>query len=191
MSDENPQRPNANYSLSKTNKEEEQPLFHYNRERRLESAPQSVKGLYTENKKPGRFGIFSSLVADKPRAALFFTIIALCMIIFILTILDLFDTSHSLEGNDLLVSGTRYEGVTIIVLRKSVKRNTQAYTGAVNIAVSIEADESEDFPVFYHRVFFSYENEEEYRFAVPFENPELLMVLQTERSSLQIKLRPE
>jgi hypothetical protein len=46
-------------------------------------------------------------------------------------------------------------------------------------------------PVFSHRVFFSLENAEEYRFALPFDSDELVMVLQSETTSLNLKLRPE
>jgi len=49
----------------------------------------------------------------------------------------------------------------------------------------------EDYPVFYHRVSFSQKREEEYRFAVPFDPPELVLVLQTESSTLKAKIKTE
>jgi len=183
-------RPNTNYSLSSSNREIERDdsiVYHYSRERRLENAPKEVQDLYKE-KKTSRFGFLGVLIADKPRRLLFIVIILLCIAVFMLSRLGYFDTTHILEGNKIEINGTIFEGSTILVLRKNVK-NEKAYTGAVDIAVSVPAlPEEENYPVFYHRIFFTKENDEIYRFVVPFDDPELLMVLQNERASLQIKI---
>ena len=193
--DDLPKRPNAKYKLSKPdggNITEESLTFHYNRERRLAKAPQAVRDLYAGNKKHSRFSLIRPLIADKPRATLFFVIIVLSGIILVLSILDRLDSSHLMDGNRIQVTGTRYEGATIVVLRKTLKNsNFQAYSGAVDIAISPVIIEDEDFPVFYHRIFFSLEPAEEYRFVVPFDSPELLMALQTERGALQFKFNTE
>jgi len=195
-------RPNANYKLSKPdgpNKAAEENLvFYYSRERRLEKAPQAVKDLYNKDKTNRRFSLLGPLVADKPRATVFFTIILVCVAIIIVTLVNKTGGVYSLDGNGVAITGTRFEGATIVVLTKTVKKNAgNAYTGAVDIAVSIPvnnvggAENSEDYPVFYHRIFFSMEPIEEYRFAVPFDSPEQLLILQTERNTLQIKFKPE
>jgi hypothetical protein len=189
------QRPNANYKLSKPDNAadtgEEGLTFYYNREKRLAKAPQSVKDLYKENKN-NRFNLLRPLIADKPRATVFFTIILLCAAIFLLSVLGYFDRVYRLERNKLEISGTVFEGTTIIILKKTIDSRLSAYTGAVDIAVSPPVeDENEQFSVFYHRVFFTLEPEEEYRFAVPFDTPELLLVFQTEKTSLQIRIKPE
>jgi len=195
MDNENPkQRPNANYKLSKPDNEkepinEDQLVYHYNRENRLAKAPQSVKDLYVE-KKQSRFNLIAPLVSSKPKAMLFFTIIALCVLILILSVLGKLDNSYLLDGNNIEIKGTRYEDMVIILMRKSIKKGSIGHSSAVEIAVSPVSQE-EDFPVFYHRVFFTLEPEEEYRFAVPFNSPQLVMVLQTERSSLKLTLKPE
>jgi len=197
MTEENEKpRPNANYKLSKPdgpNKAAEENLvFYYNRERRLEKAPQAVKDLYNKDKPEGRFNLLRPLVADKPRAMVFFTIILVCVMIVIVTLLNKTGNVYSLDGNGIVITGTRFEGATIVVLTKTVKKNAgNAYTGAVDIAVSYPVENDEDYPVFYHRVFFSMEPSEEYRFAVPFDSPEQLLILQTERSELKIKFNPE
>ena len=198
MTDEvNPpaKRPNANYKLSKPDNAEningeEKLTFYYNRERRLAKAPQSVRDLYASEKTPGGFNLLRPLVADKPRAVLFFTILIICAAIFVLSILGKFDSSYLLDGNKIEIRGTVYEGTAIVMLRKTAanERNTP-YSGAVDIAVSPAVQAGEEFPVFFHRVYFSLEPVEEYRFAVPFDSPELLMVIQTERSILKIKLK--
>jgi hypothetical protein len=192
-------RPNANYNLSKPdgpNKAaEENIVFYYNRERRLEKAPQAVKDLYNKDKTNRRFSLLGPLVADKPRATVFFTIILVCVAIVIVTLINKTGGAYSLDGNSIAITGTRFEGATIVVLTKKVKKNAgNAYTGAVDIAVSYPVSDAGDdgkYPVFYHRIFFSMEPVEEYRFAVPFDPPEQLLILQTERNTLKIIFKPE
>jgi hypothetical protein len=184
-------RPNANYKLSKSDDAgipQEGLTFHYNRERRLAKAPKEVQDLYKE-KKTGRFNPLHLLLADRPRKVLFFSIVLLCIIITILSILGLLETAHILDGNKITVSATNFEGTTIIVVRKTVEK-TNVYTGPIEIAVSVPTEE-EEYPVFYHKIFFTVENEEIYRFAVPFEDPELLMILQNEKNSLKLIIKPQ
>jgi len=197
MTDEKPARPNANYQLSNTNNAvnadgEEKLTFYYNRERRLAKAPQDVKDLYAEKPKRG-FNLLRPLIADKPRAMLFLTIVILCAAIFLMSLLGYFNNSYSLEGNKIEIAGTKFEGITIVVIKKTVKNNNAgAYSGAVDIAVSpAVSGESEEYPAFYHRVFFTLEPVEEYRFSVPYDSADLLMVLQTEKNSLKLSFKPE
>jgi hypothetical protein len=200
-----PNRPNAKYKLSKPDNGQsiyggDKPVFHYSRERRLEKAPQIVKDMYSQDQKPkGRFAIFGSLIADRPRKALFLSIVILIMIVFILSVLNRLDNYYAMDGNRLDINGVRFEGNTIIVIRKSInKKSRSPYTGAVDIAVTPAQQPAEIIPleegeisVFYQRIFFSLENEEEYRFVVPFDTQYLVMVIQTERSTMNIKLRTE
>jgi len=197
MEENQSHRPNEKYKLSRSeesfNPENEKLTFYYNREHRLAKAPQEVKDLYAEQKKVNRFNLLQPLVADRPRATLFISILVLCVAIFMLSILGYFDKSYSLDGNKIEITGTKFEGVTIVVVKKTLKKGlSSSYTGAVDIAVSpVAGSEEEEFPVFYHRVFFSMEPVEEYRFAAPFDSPELLMALQTEKNTLQIRFKPE
>jgi hypothetical protein len=201
VTDDGKQRPNAKYKLSKPDNAEppeEGLTFYYNREHRLAKAPKDVQDLYKE-KKPNRFGFFTVLVADKPRKFIFLSIILICVMIWILAFMGYFDSSYTLDGNKINVSAVVYKDTTVIVINKTVK-DKNAYTGAVDAAVSVPVSLQDDaqgdastqiennFPVFYHRVFFSLEKEERYSFAVPFESGELLLVLQTEKYSLKIKV---
>jgi len=193
------QRPNQKYNLSKDDSSvpAQGLTFYYSRERRLANAPESVRNMYREQKK-SRFALFSVLLADRPRRFLFFVIILLCAAILVLSTTGYLDTSYSLNGNRIEIDGTHFEGSTIILLKKKA-RNSNAYSGAIDIAVSIpmplQADGSPplegDYPVFYHRIFFSMEKEEVYRFAIPFDSAELLMVLQSEKNTVQLKLIPK
>jgi hypothetical protein len=57
MSDGNEKRrPNANYKLSPDTVRPEDIVYHYNRERRLEKAPQIVQDLYKEQPRSRFFG---------------------------------------------------------------------------------------------------------------------------------------
>ena len=188
---EGTQRPNAKYKLSKPDTDytppEEELVFYYNRERRLAKAPASVKKLYAE-KIQRSFNLVRPLVADKPRAVLFFTIVVISIIIILFSLLGFFSKYHSLDGNKLEITGTIYEDNTIVVLRKTIN-DRSVYTGAVDIAVSPAVQtENEQYPVFYHRVYFTLEQEEEYSFVVPFDSKRLAMVLQTEKTILKISV---
>jgi len=185
-------RPNKKYNLSSDkNPESTDGLpFYYNRERRLENAPDAVKELYKEGK-PVKFGLLHSLVADRPRRFLFAIIIIMCLAILTLSLFGYFDSSYSLDKNKIEITAAVFEGTTIIVLKKTV-RSQGAYTGAVDIAVLPAVQSAEEqYAVFTHRVFFTMENQEVYRFAVPFDTPELVMALQTEKTTLQIKFKSE
>jgi len=195
VSEDGKQRPNAKYKLSKPDdaKVPEGGLpFYYNREHRLAKAPKDVQDLYKE-KKPNRFGLITVLIADRPRKILFFSIIVICAMIWMLGLLGYFDSSYTLDGNKLKISASAFEGTTIVVINKTIKnknynKNKNAYTGAVDVAVSVPVQTENNSPVFYHKIFFSLEKEEQYRFAVPFESDELLMVLQTEKNTLKVKI---
>ena len=194
MSDEErPRRPNEKYKLSKgdsiVDPKEEDLVFYYNREHRLAKAPQSVRDLYTAPKKH-RFNLFRPLVADKSRAILFFTIIIICVFIIVLSILGFFDSAYMLEGNKIEVRETVYDGTTIVDLSKKVK-SKEAYSGTIDIVVTAPVKPGEETPIFYHRVFFTLTQEEDYRFVVPFSSPELLMLVQTEKSVLKLILKPK
>jgi len=193
-------RPNANYELSypdKKNQQCEDLNFHYNRERRLENAPQIVKELYSEQK-PSRFGIIGALIADKPRRTLFIIIVLLCIAILALSRFGYFDTTYILDQNQIIITGTVFEGTTIVTIKKISKSN-DSYTGSVDIAVSPSIQTMDNIPmddfsqplVFYHRIFFTMEREEQYRFSVPFDSSELLLVLQSEKNILQLRMKPE
>jgi hypothetical protein len=191
VTDDHPQRPNSKYKLSKQNikpGQEENLNFHYSREHRLASAPVGVRDLYDEQSNK-RFNIFSPLVADRPRRILFGTIIILCIVILIFYTMNLFNKTYSLEENKLDIRATGYDGTAIVILKKTAN-NTSAYSGAVDIAVSpVAQDETEEYPVFYHRIFFTLEQIEEYRFVIPFDPPQVAMVFQTDKNSLKITVK--
>jgi hypothetical protein len=186
-------RPNAEYRLSHENQNEEELVFRYSREGRLAKASKSVQDLYTEKPKP-RFSLLKPLVGSKPRAAMFGSIVILCAAIFVMSVFGFLDTDYVFGGCRLKAGALRFEGNTIVSLKKTGVKNKNAYTGAVDIGVSpaleagTEAREG-DYPVFFQRVFFTAAGEEEYRFAVPFDSEELILVFRGEKETLNIKIK--
>jgi hypothetical protein len=194
MSDnEEKQRPNAKYRLSKENVNEDEIVFHYNRERRLEKAPQSVRDLYNKQPPP-KGGLIRPLINTRPKLIMFASIVLMCAAILLVSIFGNIGSSLNLEGNLLTVQAIRYEGAVIVAIKKSVQKDfrsrfTVPYTGAVNIAVADEDTHPED--VFYHRIFFTAEPLESYRFAVPFDSNKLTFVIQSEKKTINVKIKPE
>ena len=191
---EEKKRPNARYQLTNIKTNPDEVTYHYSRERRLAKAPQSVQDLYNE-KPRRRFGLFRSLTDSKPKAMLFFTILVMCVAALVFSRVGIFGTTYELEGNEIALQAMEYEGTVILAIRKSTKntvvsRFTPAYTGAVALAV-LPARSAETADVFYHRIFFTHEPEEHYRFVVPFDAVDLFVILQTERNTLNITVRPE
>ena len=201
MSDsEEKKRPNANYKLSREHIDPEDIVYHYNRERRLEKAPQSVRDLYREEK-PKRFSLLRPLVGSRPRAMMFFTIVIASIMIVAISYLNLASDTYDFDGNQLVVQAIIYNNTVIVSLKKSVKKDAfsrlnKPYNGAVNIAVSpaIKAGSDQIMrpeDIFYHKIFFTAEVQENYSFAVPFDAGELLMVFQSETKTLNLKIKPE
>jgi hypothetical protein len=187
-------RPNANYPLTEKKPDGEELVFYYSRERRLASAPENVQALYNGAPQK-RFGLFRSLTATKPLATLFVSIVILCAAIMVIVTFGFNDSSvHTLGGNDIAVSAIKFQGETIVALTKTAKDNRGAYTGLVDIAVSPAAPEGSDpadYPVFAHRIFFSLNPEETYRFSLPFEADKLVFVLMGEQQTAQFTLKTE
>jgi len=203
MSDEQEKkRPNANYPLSGQNVDENNLVFHYSREHRLAKAPQAVRDMYNKPRQPYRFNLFRPLVSTRPLAIMFGSIIIACILILIISALGLAGSSYNLDGNRLFLQAIQYEGAVIVVVKKTIPKDIftrlssagPAYTGAVDIAVQpvikTNADQ-EPQAVFYHKIFFTFEPEETYRFSVPFDAKELAVVLQTEKKTLGVTVKAE
>jgi hypothetical protein len=197
---EEKKRPNADYQLSKNNINEEELVFHYNRERRLSKAPQAVRDLY-KPQQPWRFSLLRPLVSTRPLAMMFASIVVGSILILVVSVLGLAGNSHNLDGNRLSLQAVQYEGAVIVVVKKTIPKNvfarlssSTAYTGAVDIAVQPvikAAANQEPQDVFYHKIFFTFEPEEIYRFSVPFESGELAIVFKTEQKTLGVTIKAE
>jgi hypothetical protein len=182
-------RPNPSYKLSEKRQGTDKLVFYYSRERRLAKAQDSVRELYNGENKP-RFSLLGPLINGKGRAMLFGSILLICVALLVIMIFDPAG-SRELSGNRVSVQAISYDGAIIVVLKKKAQKNNP-YTGTVEIGASPAASkEQKEQPVFYHRIFFSSESAEEYRFSLPFEADNVVMVLQTEKDSVSMKLKVE
>ena len=191
-------KPNANYKLSNESTEGVEIVHHYNREHRLGKAPLAVRNLYEEQPRR-RFGLLHTLVSSRPNAMLFGTIIFLCVLMLMLSLFGFTGDSRELDGNILSVNGKRYEGAVLIEVKKTprkdkIARHIQAYTGPVEIAVIPAAKKGleqsqQTADVFFHKIFFTNDQEERYLFTVPFDQSELGFVFRTEKKTLSLTIQ--
>jgi hypothetical protein len=196
--DKEKKRPNAKYKLSHEKVQTAEVVYHYNRERRLEKAPQSVRDAYKEPPRR-RFGFMHALIGNRPGAMLFGTIIFLCILMLSLSYFGLAGDSRDLDGNLISVNGRMYEGTVVIEVKKKPRkdkfsRGVKAYTGPVDIAVFPAVKQGQEqslqaADIFRHRIFLTNEQEENYRFTVPFGQGELALILQTEKKTISMTIK--
>ena len=200
--DQEKKRPNANYPLSGQNVDENNLVFHYSREHRLAKAPQAVRDMYNKPQQPHRFNLIRPLVRTKPLAMMFASIIIICIFILVISALGLAGSSYNLDGTRVSLQAIQYEGAAIVVVKKTIPKDIVSrfssaaapYSGAVEIAVQPvikTAADQESQTVFYHKIFFTLEPEEVYRFSVPFDAKEFAIVLQTEKKELRVTVKAE
>ena len=206
MSDEaeEKKRPNANYRLSKTNVNPKEITYHYNRDRRLERAPQSVQDLYYKEDQPRR-GLLKIASGGKVQLFTMVAILLVSVLALVVTILGREGDTHDLEGNRVSIQAIRYEDLVIMALRKTIPNRRQflslrpvrtPYTGVVNIEVlPVYPPPSEHAAlmggIFFHRIDFTDESPEFFRFTVPFDSDELEVVLRTENRDLYARVMVE
>jgi hypothetical protein len=100
-------------------------------------------------------------------------------------------------GNSVSVSAMSFpapdgegEAAYIAVVKKA--DSERAYTGPVDVAVSLYRKEGgDDMPIATHRIFFTVEPEEDFKFSVPFTGPELIMVFLAEDELATLRVKPE
>ncbi|MCL2600689.1 MAG: hypothetical protein FWD88_05870, partial [Treponema sp.] len=96
---EEKKRPNANYRLSKTNANPrpEEITYHYDRDRRLEKAPQAVQDLYYKKQEPTRRGLFrGASQGGKFQMMLMVFILVICLVTLITVLVGRDGDTHDL-----------------------------------------------------------------------------------------------
>ncbi|MDR2510609.1 MAG: hypothetical protein LBC77_08205 [Spirochaetaceae bacterium] len=155
--------------------------YYYNREERLAKASPRVRALYEDMPKR-RFALFSSLTDSKPKAAMFISIVVMCLLILFVTYLQP-SGGTSLSGNELSAEVTRSAGISFIVLEKSAV-SAAAWTGIAKVTVM--AGEGDNTRIASRELVFTKEKKEEFRWSVPFEGRELLVLVQAAGKSASI-----
>ena len=160
--------------------------FYYNRDERLAKASDRVRALY-ENTPRRAFSLLTSLTDSKPKAALFISIIVMCLMILFVTYLAP-GSGTSLAGNRVTAQAMRFNGSSFIVLKKEMT-GKRAWLGAVDVAVS--NPDSPETRTFSRQIVFTSEKTEEFRWFVPFESRELFFFLQCGTETISFRVFSE
>ena len=187
--DGNGRRPNAGYSLSRDNgnPRPEEIVYHYSRERRLEKAPEAVRGLYREPEAPRRRGLFR-FGAGGPGGRVQIFVMASILLVSVLALVATVagrDDAVLLAGNRVAVQAGRYEelALVIVTVRKThsglrtglrLRPAARPFYGPVNVEVTPYG--AGPASVFFHRLDFTEATPEFFRFTVPFFDAERLTV---------------
>ncbi|MDR0554584.1 MAG: hypothetical protein LBG76_07290 [Treponema sp.] len=181
-------------------------VFYYSRSRRLEKASEAVRRMNDLSPVP-RQGLFRTLVATKSRALLFISIMLISAAILVMSLLDTGGstggitggstggtTGAVLGGNRLVFSAMNYGDAAFIVIKKTAQE-TDAYTGIVDMGVSIPLTKEAESrgaaaPAEFMRIVFTGEAEEDFRFQVPFTGEELLISMRAGENRLNYRIKP-
>jgi hypothetical protein len=182
-------RPNPGRELTEKKPGEDEMVFYYSREKRLEKAPRRVRALYEESGPP-KFNLLRPLVATKPLAALFATVLIFSAISAIVAFSGVADRSYKFQGNSITVEAQRYQGTVIVTIQKKPDREERtAEDGGLDILISPVQGRGGDGSGFSHRLVFGSGKEEEFHMVVPFDSPELIFLLRGESEVLEFKVK--
>ncbi len=160
----------------------EEPAFYYSRDRRLASAPEKVKMLYSGSF-GRRSGLFGSLLATKSLAFLFLAILMLSATAMVMSFLLHRETNQTALGNAFSVEAFRFQGSTYVAITKESRTN-DAYTGPLDVAVSpyTKSTNPASIQVYTQSFLIGLKTREEFRFSVPFEAEKIIVLLQCKES---------
>jgi len=147
--------------------------FYYSREDRLKKASPAVQKL-NDPDPPRKTSLFRTLTSSRPLTYLFISVITLSVAIIAVSLFIGSENTRVIGNNALTVSILSSGGKSYITVIKTAK-SADAYTGTVNIAVSLP---EEDSPIEVHQDYFTLETEEVIRFIVPFTGKKLLVLIE-------------
>ncbi|MDR1863567.1 MAG: hypothetical protein LBQ67_06575 [Treponema sp.] len=168
-------------------------VFYYSRDRRLERASPAVRALYDEA--APRPGLLQSLGGRKSNLFLLVSILIVCTALAFSSRVLNAEKGFKLGGNTVALTIARNDqGSLSVFMQKTIPPSGEVYTGAVAVAVSPvipKQDKGKTPEIYTDKVFFTPVEEEGYRFDLPFEGDDFLVVLQTEneRKGLRIKAK--
>jgi hypothetical protein len=161
-------------------------VFYYSRERRLERASAEVRSL-NEPGPPRKTGLFRTLTSTKPLTFAFLSILTACAAMILFSFLSNDGRARILD-TEIVVSAARGDGKSYLTLKKTIT-GTDPYTGAVNIAVSVQGDRLSD-SMYLETLYFSLEKEETYRFIAPLTGKTLLVLAVLDDQTALLKVNP-
>jgi hypothetical protein len=168
-------------------------VFYYNRERRLERASPEVRAM-NEGIPLAKGGFVRSLTSTKPHKILFLTILVVSVWILIFSSISGSRDSLKVGGNTLRLSAGGGAEPFIVVKKSLVSGAEAPYIGMVQVGVSPFIKSAgkmnpADIPVFMDQLFFTLEEEEEFRLTLPFSAESYLLLFQAgeQRVSARVK----
>lgn len=172
---------------------EKELVFYYSREHRLARASSQVQELNNPTVQK-RSGIFGTFTTTRSHAVLLVSILGLCIVISFISKLTKERGTIMLGGNALYASASRIDGgTTYLTIKKTFKKDTQVYTGAVEVAITplVSKETQGDAPISTQRLFFTLKPEEEYGLSLPFEASTLLILMQAEDERISFRIKPK
>jgi hypothetical protein len=185
-----PSRPNPERELTENRPGEDEMVFYYSREKRLEKAPQRVRELYEKSARP-RFNLLRPLIATRPLATLFAMVLILSVISGIIAFSGIADRTYKFQGDSITVGAQRYQGTVIVTIRKKPdpEGRQAAGGGLTDILISPVRDKEGEGSGFSHRLVFNPGKEEEFRMVAPFDSRELVFRIQGKSEVLEFKVK--
>ncbi|MDR1250082.1 MAG: hypothetical protein LBK63_12365 [Treponema sp.] len=168
-------------------------VFYYNRERRLGRSSADVRAL-NEGRLRIQGGVIRSLTSTKPHLLLFISIVIIFAGIMVFSSLPGSRSGLTLAGNTLRVSASGGPKPCVILKKTLVPGEEAPYAGAVYVGISpllksLGKTDPADIPVFTDQIFFTLEEEEEYRFDLPFSAENYLLLLQAGEGDQRVSAR--
>ncbi len=142
--------------------EEEQMVFHYNREERLKHAPKIVQDYYAGNFKPYKGGLLKSLVNTRGNRLMFVTIIFTFGIILFMNYFGPQKSSGTLSGLDVNLSAFSYEDSVYasLKIKEASKKKKADFTDGIPVSVTFSAYDRENTLVHEEKLTGKYEGNE-------------------------------
>ena len=157
-------------------------VYYYSRERRLNHASPRVRAL--NDGTPNRPSLSNSIFGTRGNIFLFVSIIIICAMFGLAFRSSGRGSETKLGKNTVTLRITREEGILILEIVKNSPKTGEAYTGEVDIAVSPvlpksgENEINREYPgVFTHRVFFHPVDTESFQSTLPFEENNFVVLL--------------
>jgi hypothetical protein len=166
-------------------------VFYYSREHRLKRASSTVRALYDDA--PGT-GTVKNLIGKKSNLFLLVSILMVCVMLILSSRIP-GEKGVDLGGNTVALAIARNDGGKLSVfIQKTSASSGEAYTGTVAVAVSpvlSKQDKGKTPEIYADKFFFTPAEKDEYRFELPFDGEDFLVVFQTEheRKGLRIKAK--
>jgi len=167
--------------------------FYYSRDERLKKAPQSVRDLNSAAPLKKQ-GLFRTLTATRPLAFMFVSMVTLCVAVVMLSLFLNNEGVRVLGKNTVTVSAINVGDKSYITVKKTIPNGVidGVYSGAVNVAVSLPDDGSSgENPIHAERIYFTPEQEELFRFSVPFNGKKILILMEAGTEQIVYSIAPE